>query len=97
MKDAVIAMLSITCVCFLAVGGDKCNQLREAKKRISAEIAATEKLEKQKEQLIGIIKRTNTELVLDKDGNYDALIPMTPEEFERLKEELRKRKEEQNK
>jgi hypothetical protein len=49
---------------------------------------------KQTDQLKDIIRRCGAELCVDKDGNYDAIIPMTPEEFERFKDELRKRKQE---
>ena len=49
------------------------------------------KLCKQNDQLKDIIKRCGAELYVDKDGNYDAIIPMTPEEFEEFKRQIRER------
>lgn len=56
------------------------------------EKARIAKIEKQVEQLQDIVRRCGAELCIDKDGNYDAIIPMTPAEFEQFKDELRNRK-----
>ena len=47
-------------------------------------------IEQQREQikqLTKIVERCGVELVTDQDGNYDALIPLTPKEFNDLKKQ----------
>ena len=92
MKDAAIVFLGITCIAFAIIGVAKAAELREAKQIIQAYELMAEMTIKQTDQLKDIIRRCGAELCVDKDGNYDAIIPMTPEEFERFKDELRKRK-----
>ena len=63
----------------------------ECENFLKLSVATTEKLCKQNDQLKDIIRRCGAELYVDKDGNYDAIIPMTPEEFEEFKRQIRER------
>jgi hypothetical protein len=87
------AVLLIAIVAMLVVND---RQTQENNQVAEMQFVIIDKLGNQRQQLIDIIRRCGAELTIDKDGNYDAIIPMTPEEFERFKDELRKRKEERS-
>ena len=83
-------LLAVILLLVLAIGSY--SKWVECENFLKLSVATTEKLCKQNDQLKDIIKRCGAELCVDKDGNYDAIIPMTPEEFEEFKRQIRERK-----
>jgi hypothetical protein len=85
MRYATIVAIGLSLVLAAMASYERAVQDKQTKSRIDL-------LERQADQLKNIIYRCGAELCIDIDGNYDALIPMTTEEFEEFKKQIRDRK-----